>query len=65
MAEFVANTLSIDLEAAKLVRRDFFLRYGTTMRGLMEEHGVDPNAYMAYVHDVDYSPVKKDDALRA
>ena len=64
MAEFVANTLSIDLEAAKSVRRDFFLRYGTTMRGLMEEHGVDPNEYMAYVHDVDYSPVKKDDALR-
>ena len=64
MAQFVANTLAIDLDAAKLVRRDFFLRYGTTMRGLMEEHGVDPNEYMAYVHDVDYSPVKRDPVLR-
>lgn len=64
MAEFVAKTLSLNLEAAKLVRREYFTKYGTTMRGLMEEHGVDPNDYMAYVHDVDYSPIKRDDALR-
>src|SRR5262249_9263398 len=30
---------------------------GTSMRGLMSLHGVDPRHFLSYVHDIDYSPV--------
>jgi putative hydrolase of the HAD superfamily len=33
-------------------------RYGTTMRGMMTEHGVHADDYLAYVHQIDHSPLQ-------
>ena len=43
--------------------RDRLLKqYGTTLRGLHEERGIDVQAYLAYVHDLDLSAMLKPDA---
>ncbi len=52
---YVARALGLELEQAYLVQKDLFRRYGTTMRGMMVQHGIDPHDYMADVHDVDLS----------
>jgi putative hydrolase of the HAD superfamily len=63
--EFVGRLLSIGPEEAQRVQKDYYRRYGTTLRGLMEEHGITPDDFLAYVHDIDHSPVEADPVLAA
>jgi putative hydrolase of the HAD superfamily len=35
------------------LRRRYWVDYGVTMGGLMRHHQIDPEDYLAYVHDVD------------
>lgn len=63
MAAFIMAELKLDLEAAHALRRRFFLDHGTTLRGLMLEHGIAPEQFLDYVHDIDLSPVPPDPVL--
>jgi len=63
--DYVKDTLGADVETARNVRKGFLKIYGTTLKGLMINHGVDPAHYLTYVHDLDVEDlVKRDDALR-
>ncbi len=55
--EFVANFLKVTKEDAFKLQKDYYKRYGTTMRGLMAEHGLKPDDYLAFVHQIDHSPL--------
>ena len=57
MGAFITDFLDCDAAAARRVQKGLFHRYGTTMRGLMTEHGLDPEVFLAFVHDIDYGPV--------
>jgi putative hydrolase of the HAD superfamily len=35
------------------LRREYWRLYGVTLQGLIRHHGVDPEDYLLYVHDVD------------
>ncbi len=48
---WLCNHLGLAWEEAIAVRRDYFHRYGTTMGGLIAEHGVDVHDYLTFVHD--------------
>lgn len=63
--DFVARVLGIAPEVAMEVQKDYYRRYGTTLRGLMEEHGITPDGFLEYVHDIDHSVVAPDPALAA
>jgi putative hydrolase of the HAD superfamily len=65
MADFIVHELGLALtvEDAHALRRRFFLDHGTTLRGLMLEHGIEPKAFLDYVHDIDLSPVPPDPTL--
>ncbi len=52
---YTARVLGCSPEEAHALQKDYAARYGTTLRGLMEEHGVDPEAFLADAHAVDYS----------
>jgi putative hydrolase of the HAD superfamily len=71
MNSFVAEYLGLPDRQAEEVRRGLSLRYGTTLTGLMREHGLAaPERYLAYVHDVDVEHILPRDpelapALRA
>lgn len=43
------------------MRDRLFNRYGTTLRGLQIERGIDAKAYLDYVHDVDLSAILSPD----
>jgi putative hydrolase of the HAD superfamily len=47
---FLKKEFALDEEGASRMRRDFWLRYGTTMNGLMRHHGTDPKRFLAETH---------------
>jgi putative hydrolase of the HAD superfamily len=40
------------------------LKHGTTLRGLMLEHGLVPTRFLDFVHDIDYGAVQENQSLR-
>jgi putative hydrolase of the HAD superfamily len=60
---FVSQLLKIDATEARLVQKTMFYKYGTTLRGLMIEHGVAPEDFLDFVHDIDHAPVACDPGL--
>ncbi len=62
---FVQDFLDLDLEAAHGLQKQYFHEFGTTMRGLMTNHDLEPEGYLDYVHDIDLSPIAPAPALDA
>ena len=62
---YVADFLKVSKDEAFRVQKDYYKRYGTTMRGLMTEHGMTPDDYLEFVHQIDHSPLVPDPALGA
>jgi putative hydrolase of the HAD superfamily len=63
--DYIVGFLNVTPDEALRVQKDYYRRYGTTMRGLMEEHGLDPDKFLAVVHEIDHSPLTPDPALGA
>jgi putative hydrolase of the HAD superfamily len=63
MTAWVARELGLPREAADALRTRYWQRYGTTLAGLMAEHGVDPGPYLDEVHDIDLSALRADPDL--
>lgn len=61
--DFVADFLKVTPEQAFLIQKDYYKRYGTTMRGLMTEHGLRADEYLHYVHLIDHSPLEANPVL--
>ena len=55
--EFIADFLSVTKDDAFRLQKDYYRRYGTTMRGLMAEHGMQPDDFLEFVHAIDHSPL--------
>jgi putative hydrolase of the HAD superfamily len=52
ITEYVQNLLGLEPAEAMTLRRQYFVDYGTTLRGLQHHHAVDVEDYLAYVHDL-------------
>ncbi len=52
ITEWIANARSISWEEADFIRTDLYRKHGNTLRGMMREEDVDPNAYLDYVLDL-------------
>ena len=63
--DYIANFLRITPDEAFRVQKDYYRRYGTSMRGLMEEHGLNPDEFLEVVHQIDHSPLTPNPALGA
>ena len=63
--EYIVNFLSVTKEDAFRMQKDYYRRYGTTMRGLMAEHGLEPDDYLEFVHQIDHSPLEPNPLLGA
>ena len=62
---YIAGFLKISEDEAFRLQKDYYRRYGTSMRGLMIEHGMQPNDYLEVVHQIDHSPIEPNPALGA
>jgi putative hydrolase of the HAD superfamily len=60
---FVAGLFGIDGMSARALQKYYYQRYGTTLRGLMIEHDLDPAVFLDFAHDIDRSALAADEAL--
>ncbi len=62
MVTYMHEVLGIPLAEAPALRERLFHIYGTTLRGLQREYGVDMDDYLHYVHDLDLPSLLQPDA---
>lgn len=65
IGEFISKLLDVHYDEAKRIQKDYWKSHGTSLRGLMTLHQVDPEPYLDYVHDIDYAPVDPSPRLDA
>lgn len=63
--DYIAGFLKVTHEEAFRVQKDYYKRYGTSMRGLMTVHGMAPDDFLDFVHQIDHSPLTPNPALGA
>lgn len=63
MTEYIGNFLSLDAVEARTLQKEYYARYGTSLRGLMDVHGVDPHEFMDFVHDISHDALVPDPKL--
>lgn len=65
MTAYIVRALRVDAATADRLRADYWRRYGTTLAGLMAEHGLDPDPYLVDVHDIPLDRLSPDPELAA
>jgi len=63
MGEFISNNLNMDMPEAKKLQAKYYKQHGTTLRGLMDNYGIDPDYFLDEVHRLDYSIVSSNELL--
>jgi putative hydrolase of the HAD superfamily len=63
--DYISRFLDVTHDEAFRVQKDLYKRYGTSMRGLMTEHGMEPDDFLDFVHQIDHSPLEPNPALGA
>lgn len=63
MKSYVGDFLKVPPEEAFKVQKSYFREYGTTLRGMMTRHQMDPEPFLDFVHDIDVSVIPPDPAL--
>ena len=65
MTAFIARELALPQDKARHLQKHYYAVHGTTLRGLMQEHGISPQDFMSYVHDIDLSALQENEALKS
>jgi putative hydrolase of the HAD superfamily len=63
MTAYVSELLTLPREEARTLQKELYLKYGTTLAGLMQRHKIDSDDFLEKVHDIDYSWLTPDPAL--
>ena len=63
MGAYIERLLGCNSEEARRIQKAHFHTHGTTLAGLMKEHGVDAHDFLADVHDIPLDRVKADERL--
>jgi putative hydrolase of the HAD superfamily len=52
---FMAALFGLDGLSSRALQKYYYHRFGTTLRGLMDQHNVDPHDFLDFVHHIDRS----------
>ena len=63
MGAYIQRLLECDATEARRVQKHHFHTHGTTLAGLMKEHGVDPHDFLADVHDISLDRIRSNERL--
>ena len=64
MTEYIKGFFDLNEVDALTIQRDMYKNYGLTLRGLMIEKKIDPEPFLEFVHDVDFSELEEDVTLK-
>lgn len=65
MTAYVMETLKVSHAEADRLRKHYWHTHGTTLAGLMREHGIDPLPFLKDVHDISFDELSPDVDLAA
>ncbi|GLS18393.1 pyrimidine 5'-nucleotidase [Labrys miyagiensis] len=60
---WMANFYGVDGLSARGLQKYYYQRYGTSLRGLMIDEGLDPANFLDFAHDIDHSPLEPNPLL--
>ncbi len=63
MARYIGDFFGVGADEAWQIQKRYYSEHGTTLNGLMHDHGIDPEDYLNFVHDIDLSILEPDGAL--
>lgn len=63
MTAYVMQALGVPQVEADALRLRYWREHGTTLAGLMADHGIDPEPYLVAVHDIDFTVLLPDPEL--
>ena len=63
ITDFIISKYSLDIDQAKKIQKEYYLKYGLTLRGLIVEKKLEPEEFLDYVHDVEHPELEKNDQL--
>jgi len=63
MAAYIVKKLSLSESEAKLLQKSYYREHGTTLSGLMAVNRIEPEEFLDYVHDIDFSVLNADLSL--
>jgi putative hydrolase of the HAD superfamily len=63
MRAFISQFLDMSEDEAGRLQKQYYRDHGTTLSGLMTVHGMEPKAFLDFVHDIDLAPVRPDPRL--
>jgi putative hydrolase of the HAD superfamily len=62
---FLGHLFGLDGMSSRALQKYYYRRYGTTLRGLMEEYGVSAEEFLGFAHDIDRSSLEPNPSLAA
>jgi putative hydrolase of the HAD superfamily len=60
---FMMELFGLDGMSSRALQKYYYERYGTTLRGLMEEHEITAGEFLKFVHDIDRSSLVPNHSL--
>jgi putative hydrolase of the HAD superfamily len=60
---FLGDMFGIDGLSARALQKYYYQKYGTTLKGLMEQYGMEPGPFLDFAHDIDVSGLAPDPDL--
>ena len=60
---FLAEMFGLDGLSSRALQKYYYQRYGTTLKGLMEEHGINPDDFLDFAHQIDLTLLDPNPAL--
>jgi putative hydrolase of the HAD superfamily len=64
IGQFIAELFDVDRDEARRMQKTYFRDHGTTLNGLMTLHDLEPEKFLQFVHDIDFSPLEPSVALQ-
>ena len=63
ITDFIMSKYSLNIDQAKKIQKEYYVKYGLTLRGLIVEKKLEPEEFLDYVHDVEHPELEKNDQL--
>ncbi len=63
ITRYLADLFGLDGLSARALQKFYYLRHGTTLRGLIADHAISHEHFLDFVHDIDRSSLDPNPAL--
>lgn len=64
MSSFISKKLNVDIKEARIIQKNYFHKYNTTLNGMLKNHNIDAEEFLEFVHDVNLDFLEKDLKLK-